>query len=301
VQRLIGQGAFGKVYYAIQQEKPVAVKVMLLNPTTKSKVLPAKEAMLSADLSHTNLIVTLQHSSFLYEDVGQAVEGGNIGEVWIILEWCDMGTLSSYCDRSRTSKEDLVEVCQMMCDICAGGDYLHSRGVVHGDLTGNNVLLKSCSNSGKRGYVCKICDFGLARVLEGACTTLVTSQLGTVTHMPPELFALDRESLRFTKKVDIYSLGMLLWQCIHGEYPYRGLTPPQIIIAVSRGTKPKFLPDVPENVIDMFRVCTSSSPSDRPTFTECLERFSALRDSLSDSESAADCSSSTGQAPPASA
>ena len=70
-------------------------------------------------------------------------------------------------------------------DIAAGMAFLHARGVVHGDLTGGNVLLATDTSS-PNGVVAKVADFGLARAME-VQSKIETRTYGTVTHMPPEL------------------------------------------------------------------------------------------------------------------
>ena len=70
-------------------------------------------------------------------------------------------------------------------DIASGMAFLHSRGIVHGDLTGGNVLLATDPSS-PNGVVAKVADFGLARAME-VQSKIETRTYGTVTHMPPEL------------------------------------------------------------------------------------------------------------------
>jgi serine/threonine protein kinase len=67
----------------------------------------------------------------------------------------------------------------MLLDVAAGLDYLHSIGVVHGDLKAANVLMKS-NASDTRGYVCKITDFGLSRVLDLQATHITTGTYGAL-------------------------------------------------------------------------------------------------------------------------
>lgn len=69
-------------------------------------------------------------------------------------------------------------VIRCLADIACGMGYLHSIGIVHGDLKSGNVLLKS-TRSDARGFTCKLCDFGLARAVATAATTLSTHSFGT--------------------------------------------------------------------------------------------------------------------------
>ena len=69
--------------------------------------------------------------------------------------------------------------------LCSAMAYLHSLDILHGDLSGNNILL-ACNNDDQRGFTAKVADFGMARMLcQGE--VVQTRAIGTITHMPPEL------------------------------------------------------------------------------------------------------------------
>lgn len=286
LKRLVGQGSFGKVYYGLWMGSPVAVKVVMWDSTKlNGGTAPIFEAQLSATLSHPCLVQTFKYST--RHAAEPLSEGDSIDSIhdtsvhiWIVQEWCDRGTLRQHCQEPRTDPSSLTEVAGMFADITAAGSYLHSRGIIHGDLSANNVLLKSSLSP--KGYVCKVCDFGLARVLEGESTGILTSQLGTMTHMPPELFKLDPREAKMTPKVDIYSTGILLWQVITGRAPFQGLSLPQIVIRVSRGGLLKLPDEAPRQFRDVFDRCTNPDPNQRPSFDELVEFFSG---SLSDTGS----------------
>ena len=97
-----------------------------------------------------------------------------------------------------------VGIYKALLDTASGLDYLHSIGVVHGDLKTANVLLKG-STRDVRGFACKISDFGLSRVLDLDATHISTRTYGTIVYMPAELLL----SGRMTTATDIYSLGLM--------------------------------------------------------------------------------------------
>lgn len=264
LQWLVGQGSFGQVYHGVWCGASVAVKVMTVNRLEGDRqCAPLFEAQLSAELAHPCLVQTFKYSSRQLES--------DLDEVWIVLEWCDRGTLRQHCQRPRIDEASMEEVFQICADIAGAGSYLHSRGIIHGDLTANNVLLKSSASP--IGYVCKICDFGLARILEGDSKGLSTAQLGTVTHMPPELFKLDEQDVTLTPKADVYAAGILLWQVVTGKAPWEGLNPPQIVVHIATGMRLRLPENVPGNLLDVFEQCTDPEPDNRPTFEELNEFF----------------------------
>ncbi len=97
-----------------------------------------------------------------------------------------------------------VNLYKSLQDIAVGMDYLHSVGVLHGDLKGANVLLQSTATD-SRGFTCKLADFGLSCVLDLDMTHVSTHTYGTISYMPPEVLTHGR----MTRAADTYSFGML--------------------------------------------------------------------------------------------
>jgi serine/threonine protein kinase len=97
-----------------------------------------------------------------------------------------------------------VSIVRSLLDIAAGMDYLHSTNVLHGDLKSANVLLKSTTTD-PRGFLCKLADFGLSRVLDLDMTHISTKTYGTISYMPAELLSQGK----MTKQADVYSFAML--------------------------------------------------------------------------------------------
>mmetsp|Transcript_2496 Transcript_2496/g.5471 ORF Transcript_2496/g.5471 Transcript_2496/m.5471 type:complete len:860 (-) Transcript_2496:94-2673(-) len=271
--RMIGKGSFGKVYYGMWMGAAVAVKVLdTKGSASKSRDEPRFEASISASISHPHLVQTFKFSTRAKSNKDDAVcdeEGSCSFETWIVQEWCDLGTLGKNCKQPRLEIGKTWEVLDITREVCGAGAYLHSRGIIHGDLTANNVLVRS--HISPKGYVCKLCDFGLARVLEGEESEIMTTQLGTVTHMPPELFQLDRQAAKLTPKADVYAAGVLMWQALMGKTPYSGLSPPQVVMQVASGKLLKLPADVPEDVQEVFKRTTHPDPDQRPDFDEVVD------------------------------
>lgn len=298
LQKRVGEGSFGVVWRGDVVSKTgdvtgqvVAVKIIEWQSTSRSamKTSPLHEAKLAHTLSHGNLVRTYKYGACVStrpegecsddegeddscmellsdEEVKEATEARRSLTIWIVLEWCDRGSLASFCTEPRISKDDHQEVCQILSDIASAGAYLHSKGVIHGDLTGNNVMLKS--DRCRRGYICKLCDFGLARVLEGSTSAVFTTTMGAVSHMPPELFKVDDEEIKLSRKADVYASGILLWQVVMGQQPFSGMAAPQIILFVARGSRPRLAQEVHQSFRTLYDKCVAQDLYERPTFEE---------------------------------
>ncbi|CAE7730075.1 fynb [Symbiodinium necroappetens] len=266
----VSEGSFGRVYCCNWGGQRMAAKVMALQ--TGHRVDPIREANLCQKLSHDNLVQTFR---FLQHSADPADPGCGM-QVWILQEWCDKGTLGSFCTIPRWDACGLRYVRCIMSDVAKACCYLHSKGIIHGDLTSNNVLLqtRALDQAGEIEFVCKLCDFGLARVLEQGVTSLMTAQLGTVSHMPPEL--LEYEDGRLSVKADIYAMGILLYQAVLGKVPYAGMLAPQIIAFVGAGGCLELPPELPHEVRRIFELCTARSAGRRPSAPQLVEQCNSI-------------------------
>merc|ERR1712137_1380847 len=120
-------------------------------------------------------------------------------------------------ERKMTSPPDMPLVKRVLLDLAGAMAYVHSRSVIHGDLTGRNVLLTG-SADGSSKFVAKVCDFGLARYTYGH--SFSTKVLGTITHMAPELVRIKDPTLTFES--DVWAFGVVAWEMYHGKCAYKG-------------------------------------------------------------------------------
>ncbi|MEW5300051.1 MAG: hypothetical protein WDW36_003011 [Sanguina aurantia] len=202
---------------------------------------------------------------------------------WIVMEYCDRGSLQDAVDKGwlRTERStlsgapNLPAILTTAHEIASAMCFLHSRGVIHGDLSAWNVLLSASgpsASAGGRGFVAKIADFGLARDLD-VRTKIQTRTYGTLTHMPPETLSKGFIS----KATDIYSFGVLLWQMMTGSRPWSGQNHVQIVVLVAQrkrmlqfpaGTMPLY--------VQLAEACMAFDHAARPSFEECEARLSAM-------------------------
>ena len=208
ILELIGRGGMASVFRAHdpQLNRHVAVKVLpsfqAEDPTFVERF--RQEAQAVARLSHPNII---QVHDF----------GDDKGFSYIVMEYLTGGTFS---DRLRRSLP-LAEALDLLTPLAQALEYAHGEGIVHRDLKPANVLLDNAGRS-------KLSDFGLARLLEGSAgLTRADAVLGTPEYMAPEQ-ALGRPA---DQKSDLYALGIIVYQMLLGQTPFRGETPSATLMA----------------------------------------------------------------------
>ncbi|CAK0736720.1 hypothetical protein CVIRNUC_000792 [Coccomyxa viridis] len=258
----------------------------LASATPSSTMRGALEAMHSVDLGHPNIVQTYKstqravQSGQEYRPSPEEGGGKQFTETWLVLEYCDKGNLQDAVDRgvfvmSRSNAPEqqcnVRSVRETALEIASALAYLHSLNILHGDLSGGNILLTS-SNKDTRKFTCKVADFGLSRVLSQEAIS--TGTFGTVTHMPPELLTTGRLS----KSVDVYAFGVLLWEMCTGKRPWAGMMQMQIIFHVTIQNKSlEFPSSVPESLRSIGTQCMEKESSQRPTMTEVVERLEAIK------------------------
>ncbi|TNM93486.1 hypothetical protein fugu_001662 [Takifugu bimaculatus] len=207
LQEVIGVGGFGKVYRGMWRGELVAVKAARQDPDEDISVTAQnvrQEARLFAMLTHPNIIALK----------GVCLQEPNL---CLIMEYASGGPLSRALAGRRIPPHILVN---WAVQIARGMLYLHSEAIVpviHRDLKSNNILLaEAIENDCMEDLTLKITDFGLAR--EWHKTTKM-STAGTYAWMAPEVI----KSSTFSKGSDVWSYGVLLWELLTGEAPYKGI------------------------------------------------------------------------------
>lgn len=199
IVRRIGTGGMGTVYLAERQEpyrSTVALKVIRSSRRATLRQRFEIERQLHAQLAHPNIV--------------RLLDGGNTddGEPYLVMEYVDGTRISAYCDQQGL---DLRSRAALMERVAEGVAYAHEQGIVHRDLTPNNILV------GRDG-VPRITDFGLARSLEPAISEQTQSEarmLGTPGYVAPE--QVRGQPTRLFPPVDCYGLGAVLYRLLTGH------------------------------------------------------------------------------------
>lgn len=174
----------------------------------------------------------------------------------IIMEYCPYGQLYEVLRDGKEIPPALI--LDWSKQIASGMNYLHSHKIIHRDLKSPNVLVA-------KNDVVKISDFGTSREWNEKSTKM--SFAGTVSWMAPEVI----RNEPCNEKVDIWSFGVVLWEIITKEIPYKDVDSSAIIWGVGSNSLHLPVPDTcPEGFKLLMRQCWSAKPRNRPSFRQIL-------------------------------
>ncbi|XP_060815864.1 uncharacterized protein LOC132907114 isoform X4 [Bombus pascuorum] len=262
LEEVIGVGGFGKVYRGFWQKHEVAVKAARQDPDEEPSVTlenVRQEAKLFWLLKHEN-IVQLE---------GVCLKMPNM---CLVMEYARGGSLNRVLSGRKIRPDVLVD---WAIQIARGMDYLHNKApisLIHRDLKSSNVLLSEpIENDDLQYKTLKITDFGLAREVY---KTTRMSAAGTYAWMAPEVI----KKSTFSKASDVWSYGVLLWELLTGETPYKGIDALAVAygVAVNKLTLP--IPSTcPQPWRFLMEACWASDSHSRPGFAEILVALDEVR------------------------
>ncbi|KAL2296953.1 hypothetical protein Nmel_015004, partial [Mimus melanotis] len=166
------------------------------------------------------------------------------------------GSLLDFLKTDEGNKLLLPKLIDFSAQIAEGMAFIEKRNYIHRDLRAANILVSAV-------LVCKIADFGLARVIEDSEYTAREGAKFPIKWTAPE--AINYGS--FTIKSDVWSFGILLTEMItYGRIPYPGMSSTEVIRALEHGYRMPRTANCPEELYDIMMRCWKIRPEDRPTF-----------------------------------
>ncbi|EGC29254.1 hypothetical protein DICPUDRAFT_159186 [Dictyostelium purpureum] len=248
----IGKGNFGEVYLGTWRGSKVAIKKLPAHNINENVLKEFhREIELMKNLRHPNVIQFLGSCTIS-------------PDICICTEYMERGSLYSILhDPSIIISWELVK--RMMTDAAKGIIYLHGSNpvILHRDLKSHNLLVEE-------DFKVKVADFGLSAIEQKAHTM---TSCGTPSWTSPEIL----RGQRYTDKADVYSFGIILWECATRQDPYAGIPPFQVIFAVGReGLRPPIPKVGPPKYIQLIIDCLNENPNHRPSMEQVLERLEEI-------------------------
>ena len=237
----IGTGAFGEVWEGTwNKNTPVAVKVLKTGTVSTNNF--CKEVELLKQLSHPKIIQ-------LYAVCTKEEP------IYIITELMKHGSLLEYLRGDGRSLK-LPQLIDMGAQVASGMAYLEEKNYIHRDLAARNILVGE-------NLICKVADFGLARVIDEDIYEAHTGAKFPIKWTAPEAAMYSR----FTIKSDVWSFGILLYELItYGRFPYPGMNNAQVLEALQTGYRMPCPMGCPEQLYEIMRECWKDDAVARPTF-----------------------------------
>ena len=240
----IGEGGMANVYLAYDTilDRNVAIKVLRGDLANDEKFVRRfqREALSASSLSHPNIVA-------MY-DVGE-----DDGLYYIVMEYIEGKTLKQLL--KKRGSLTLSEAIDIMLQLTDGMAHAHDSYIVHRDLKPQNIMIQD------DGQI-KITDFGIAMALNSTQLTQTNSVMGSVHYLPPEQAA----GKGTTIKSDIYSMGIIFYELLTGELPFKGDSAVEIALKQMKEPLPdvhKLNNDIPQSIENVILKSTAKNPKNR--------------------------------------
>ncbi|WP_373895976.1 Stk1 family PASTA domain-containing Ser/Thr kinase [Virgibacillus sp. CBA3643] len=244
IKETIGGGGMANVYLARDTilKRDVAIKVLRLEYANDDEFIARfdREAQSATSLSHPNIVN-------IY-DVGEEDQ-----ILYMVMEYVDGMTLKEYIQTHGPI--DVQKALDIMKQLTSAIAHAHANDIVHRDIKPQNILIDTYGQA-------KVTDFGIAIALSATSLTQTNSILGSVHYLSPE----QARGGTATKKSDIYSIGIVLFELLTGRLPFSGQTPVSIALKHLQSDTPsvrRFNQDVPQSVENIVLKATAKDPFHR--------------------------------------
>ena len=267
----IAAGGMGEVWRGEDNLLTRSVAVKLL-PTGRA----GDEAFLARFRAEARYAASLSHPGIArVYDYGESAE---FGGAYLVMELVNGEPLSAILARAgRLSPDATLDI---VSQAARALDAAHQAGIVHRDIKPGNLLVAA-------GGTTKITDFGIATAVAAAQAAHLTETgmvMGTAMYVSPE----QATGAQVTEASDIYSLGVVAYECLAGHPPFTASEPLAIAFAHKHEPVPALPPDLPQPVSDLVYHMLAKTPAERPASVRVVaDRADMVRDALAMGESVA--------------
>jgi serine/threonine protein kinase len=242
--KVIGTGAYGEVQLMQKKGTKKLFALKVYRKSTVATVMPLKilfrEISVHQTLIHPNIVR-------LYDHLEDHIK------LYLVLEYVEKGSLFELIGKRIKLPEK--EAWSIFVQTCTGLNYLHKKNILHRDLKPENLLIS-------KENVIKISDFGWSA--QGSETRVTFC--GTLDYMSPEMLRKQPQ----TYKVDIWALGILLYEMLHGKPPFRAKNPREMERLVTEA-RYEMGPHVSPDARALISLLLQESPQARPSMIEILK------------------------------
>ncbi|OAX35360.1 kinase-like protein [Rhizopogon vinicolor AM-OR11-026] len=278
----VARGGFGDIWKCIYQtdQGPIDVAVKSLLVYTSDQLSENMEKKFERLRRELTTCARLDHKNIL--PVFGYTHGFGL-LMAIVYPWAKNGNLTTYLEHEDAALT-VFRRFKILADVTAGLQYIHANNIIHGDLTGPNVLIHA------DGTAC-LADFGLSLVYSEVITKSAapwTSAFhGNLRWLAPELLGHSDDDLpvRPSKHSDVYSFGGIMLQVLTSKIPYHYLGEASVILRIGSGVKPSRsrYPMFSDEYWHFIEECWSTEPLDRPSSERLVEVIMDELNSLSSS------------------
>ncbi|KAM9340887.1 tyrosine-protein kinase Lck [Symphorus nematophorus] len=241
LERRLGAGQFGEVWMGVyNNDRKVAIKNLKMGTMS-----------VEAFLAEANMMKNLQHPRLvrLFAVVTQE-------PIYIVTEYMENGSLVDYLKTTEGSSLPMNTLIDMASQVADGMAFIEQKNYIHRDLRAANILVS-------HELICKIADFGLARLIEDNEYTAREGAKFPIKWTAPEAINYGT----FSIKSDVWSFGILLTEIVtYGRIPYPGMSNPEVIQNLERNYRMPKPENCPDGLYNVMLMCWRESPEDRPTF-----------------------------------
>jgi tetratricopeptide (TPR) repeat protein len=245
LEQLAGRGGMGEVYRALDRSSGQTVAVKVLRDHQDGQLERfEREACILAGFDHPRVVRYVAH--------------GNLpsGEPYLAMEWLEGEDLATRIAREQLGTPSSLALALYAAEALGA---LHDRGIIHRDLKPSNIFLVDGRVDGV-----KLLDFGLARISEATRVTHSGTMLGTIAYMAPEQARGEEE---IDGRVDVFSLGSVLFECLTGEPAFAAAHATAILTKLLFEEAPRLgdrLPGIPAELEALVSRMLSKRPEARP-------------------------------------